>query len=257
MVISQYQQQSKAKPTLALIHGWGVNHKVFSSIEPELAEKFDLLLIDLPGFGNQVQQSIAEYDLESLANVVAEQVPDNAIVCGWSLGGLVALKMAILAPKRYKAIGLIASSPRFVETDNWRGIKPSVLTQFAAELAKNIEQTIARFLAIQAMGAENARSDIKQLKAQLSTMPAPSSQALYAGLDILQDTDLRDQLKSIEIPIKGIFGKLDSLVPYASVQALAGQSCFSHLAIIEKASHAPFVSHKEAFLSHFFDMFEN
>ena len=111
------------------------------------------------------------------------------------------------------------------------------------------EKTIERFLAIQAMGSESARDDIKQLKLLLNQYPAPKEQALSAGLDILQHDDLRAMFAQLTVPIVGIFGRLDALVPYRALKKMQALQPNFDYEVIDKASHAPFISHKEAFIT--------
>ena len=79
--------------------------------------------------------------------------------------------------------------------DEWPGIAPKVLTGFNQMLAGDFRQTIERFLAIQAMGSEHARDDIRQLRHWLAERPAPQFAALEAGLTLLADIDLREPLR--------------------------------------------------------------
>ena len=88
------------------------------------------------------------------------------------------------------------------------------------------------------MGSESARDDIKQLKQLLNQYSAPKIEALSTGLDILQNDDLRDLFAHCPVPIKGVFGRLDALL----------NTEFEY-EVLDKASHAPFISHKSEFLS--------
>jgi pimeloyl-[acyl-carrier protein] methyl ester esterase len=88
--------------------------------------------------------------------------------------------------------------------DEWPGIAPKVLAGFNQMLAGDFKQTIERFLAIQAMGSEHARDDIRQLRHWLAERPAPQLAALEAGLGLLAEVDLRDELTplSLDLPCR-------------------------------------------------------
>ncbi len=124
-----------------------------------------------------------------------------------------------------------------------------MLNNFETQLQTNSAKTIERFLAIQAMGSEHAREDIKQLKALLGTLPEAEAKALAGGLEILKSQDLRDEFSRLQLPTIGIFGRLDSLVPQAAVEKMQVLNPNFKAHTLAKASHAPFISHKEAFLS--------
>ena len=234
------------KPVLVLLHGWGLNHAVWQQLLPQLTEQFSVLTPDLPGFG-LVAYYPEPYSLADVAAIVAEQIPAGSLVLGWSLGGLVATQIALDYPDKVAALALVASSPCFVAGDDWPGMAPLVLSQFAAALAKDVALTIERFLAIQALGSDTARQEIKLLKQALLTLPLPQPAALAGGLTLLAEDDLRPRLAELLMPVAGCFGRLDSLVPVAMVEKLQLLLPQAALTILPKASHAPFISHPAEF----------
>lgn len=235
---------------LVLLHGWGMNQGVWQVILPELEflHSGTLKCLDLPGYGSN-HHCPKPYTLHDAAQQLSEQLQENSTLMGWSLGGLFALYIAKHWPEKVAKVILVASTPFFAEQTDWPGIKPDVLNAFKEQLVTHREKTIERFLAIQAMGSNSAREDIKQLKQLLNEFPAPDNTALTAGLDILQHDDLRDLLRTIQLPIRGIFGRLDALVPYRAISKIKALNNNFEYEVIDKASHAPFISHKEEFLS--------
>ncbi len=235
---------------LVLLHGWGMNQGVWQLVQPELESLYsgNVRSLDLPGFGNSLVCP-SPYTLHDAAVILSEQLKPKSILMGWSLGGLFALYIAKHWPEKVSKVILIASTPFFAECDNWPGIKAKVLTQFKEQLVNHREKTIDRFLAIQAMGSESARDDIKQLKQLLNQYSAPKIEALSTGLDILQNDDLRDLFAHCPVPIKGAFGRLDALVPYKAISEMSVLNTEFEYEVLDKASHAPFISHKSEFLS--------
>lgn len=235
-------------PDLVLLHGWGMNGAVWHGIAQPLAAHYRLHLVDLPGFGNSPLADGSEYSLPWLAEQVAAVLPQKCHLLGWSLGGLVASQLALTQPERCQSLITVASSPCFMARDDWPGIAPKVLTGFNQMLAGDFKQTIERFLAIQAMGSEHARDDIRQLRHWLAERPAPQLAALEAGLGLLADVDLRDALATLSLPWLRVYGRLDSLVPKAVIPLLDERYPASHSLVLEKASHAPFISHPQQFV---------
>lgn len=230
---------------LVLLHGWGLNSAAWQGVLPLLEPYFTVHLIDLPGFGDS--PPLAEHNLKALAHAVLAKAPKEAVWVGWSLGGLVATQAALLEPERVRRLVTVASSPKFAQTQNWPGIAPKVLEQFIASLAGDFKTTIERFLAIQAMGSESARQDIKALKSWLGEKPLPDQRALHDGLMILQHDDLRSQLASLDMPFLAMYGKLDGLVPIATANEVAKLAPECEIYVLDKSSHAPFVTDKEQF----------
>ncbi|WP_394294239.1 pimeloyl-ACP methyl ester esterase BioH [Aeromonas rivipollensis] len=234
---------------LVLLHGWGMNGAVWHGIAQQLSAHYRLHLVDLPGFGNSPLGEGSDYSLPWLAEQVATVLPEKCHLLGWSLGGLVASQLALTRPERLHSLITVASSPCFMAREDWPGIAPKVLAGFNQMLAGDFMQTIERFLAIQAMGSEHARNDIRQLRHWLAERPAPQLAALEAGLGLLADVDLRDELVGLELPWLRIYGRLDSLVPKAAIPLLDERYPESRSLVLEKASHAPFISHPEPFIT--------
>ena len=233
-----------------LLHGWGMSRGVWQLIKPELEFLYSgkVRCLDLPGYGGN-NASLSPYTLHDAAKQVSEQLKPQSVLMGWSLGGLFAIYIAKHWPEKVSKVILVASTPFFAEQLPWAGIKPKVLKQFKEQLLQERSKTIERFLAIQAMGSESARDDVKQLKQLLSQSPPPNNEALSAGLDILQNEDLRELFAQCPVTIRGIFGRLDSLVPYRAIEKMVVLNGDFEYEVIDKASHAPFISHKSEFLS--------
>ncbi|SFD21694.1 pimeloyl-ACP methyl ester esterase BioH [Pseudoalteromonas denitrificans] len=231
------------------LHGWGMNQNVWQLLLTDLKSEISnpIKTLDLPGFGNS--KSCPEpYTFSSVAKKIAEQLSDNSTLVGWSLGGLFAIHIAKYYPEKVSKIILVASSPFFTQNNNWLGIKPDVLQNFMSQLTENSSKTIERFLAIQAMGSPSAKQDIKKLKHILKLSPEPKSIALNAGLNFLLTEDLRPLFTELTIPIYGIFGGLDSLVPIQAVTNMTQLNSNFKAHVFPKASHAPFISHKNEFI---------
>ncbi|MFD2177118.1 pimeloyl-ACP methyl ester esterase BioH [Veronia pacifica] len=230
---------------LILIHGWGMNAAVWQQVIPLLTDRFRVHTLDLPGYGHS--HALSAHTIEEMAHLLLKHSPDKAIWLGWSLGGLVATKAALMAPEKVSGLVTVASSPRFAATKGWRGINPEVLDAFATQLDTDFNATIERFMALQAMGSPTARQDTRWLKDAVLSRPSPDKAALEEGLTALAEVDLREQLSSLTQPMLRIYGRLDGLVPVRvadSVDLLAPES---EKVVFAAASHAPFISEPEAF----------
>ncbi|MCO7191138.1 MULTISPECIES: pimeloyl-ACP methyl ester esterase BioH [unclassified Pseudoalteromonas] len=236
---------------IVLLHGWGMNKQVWqlSAEQLQQAQALPVRAVNLPGFGGAAfPEHIST--LDEVADDIAAQLNNNSVLVGWSLGGLVALNLAHRYPEKVAKLVLVASNPCFVEQPDWPGIKPKVLAGFKQALADDSAKTIERFLAIQAMGSEHARDDIKQLRQLLGQLPAPNSNALSLGLDALQSCDYRTEFGALSQPVFGLFGRLDALVPSDAIERMAALNPQFKAFTFSKASHAPFISHKDEFVTH-------
>ncbi len=243
--MSVYVERRGRGPDLVLLHGWGMNGAVWQGLTPRLEADFRLYLVDLPGFGHSPALP-PHAGLDDWVAAVLGAVPDKAAWLGWSLGGLVATHAALQAPMRVQSLITLASSPRFVAEGDWPGIKPGVLAAFEQQLAEDHRQVVNRFLALQAMGSEHAREDIRQLRDSLAEKPAPNPAALAAGLALLGEVDLRARLQQLQLPMLRLYGRLDGLVPKKAIALVDALLPHSQSHVEPRASHAPFISHPDA-----------
>lgn len=247
MTTSLYWQREGKGDNLVLIHGWGMNGAVWQQSVASLCKHFTVHVVDLPGYGNSAHCH-AE-DLDALAEQVLLEAPDNAIWVGWSLGGLVATQVALRHPERVKKLVTVASSPKFAAEKGWRGIKPAVLKAFTEQLVEDFQATIERFMALQAMGSPSARSDVKRLKKAVLSRPLPNPDSLLAGLRLLADIDLRQELHRLEMPFLRLYGRLDGLVPVKVAIEVKKTLDNSEHYVFPHSSHAPFMTEADDFCS--------
>jgi pimeloyl-ACP methyl ester carboxylesterase len=97
---------------LVLIHGIGHTWRGWKPVLPFLEPRFDVLAVDLPGFGHSAPLPAGtEPTPEALADAVERAMEeagfDQAVLCGNSLGGWIALELA----RRGRATSVVAISP--------------------------------------------------------------------------------------------------------------------------------------------------
>ena len=233
---------------IVLIHGWGLNSAVWQPTMAALSSTVKVINISLPGYGDNIDHSLAPYNLAQVSQLIVNTVQQPAIYLGWSLGGLVATNIALSFPEKVLGLITVASSPSFVEEDLWPGINAAVLANFHRQLAQNAEKTIKNFLKIQAMGSPHIRDDIKNLSQLVMQYPTPTQQTLDQSLMLLEQVDLRECLKEIHLPFLRLYGKLDGLVPRKVLPLIDKLAPLSEVHIFSEASHAPFISEPNEFI---------
>ncbi|GAA0204568.1 pimeloyl-ACP methyl ester esterase BioH [Kangiella japonica] len=235
-------------PDLVLLHGWGLHSGIWELMTEQLSKSYRLHLIDLPGFGRSPLPG-GDYTVELLSEQILKVAPEKAHYLGWSMGGLVTTNIAINHPDRVESLITVSSSPRFVQADDWQhAMKPNIMDSFCRFLEEDYQGTIIRFLAIQAIGSETQKEDIRRLRDTVFIHGMPASRALREGLSLLNDVDFRSQLKDITVPFLRLYGRLDSLVPAKAADEVKKLSPHSQHHVFPKASHAPFLSHTDQFI---------
>ena len=234
-------------PDLVLIHGWGMNVGVWQDVIRQLSPYYCVHWCDLPGYGDNA--TVVATSLNDIVVQLLAQAPVKAVWLGWSLGGIIASQVALTAPQRVTQLITVASSPCFMSRTDWTGIQPRVLANFQTQLVTDFALTIERFLVLQALGSRTAKEDIRQLKAAVLSRPQPQLAALTLGLELLETVDLRQSLTALSQPWLRLYGRLDALVPIKTEPVLSTQYPQSQCYIFTDASHAPFMSHLDEFIT--------
>lgn len=264
---------------LLLIHGWGMHGGMWGSVVERLAEDHCVHVVDLPGHGWSGKDLIGKGEggrgkgegergksdapglpftlpsspcsLDAIVDELSARFEHPLTVCGWSMGGQIALRWAQLEPHKIERLVLVSSTPCFVQQEDWPcAMAAETLAGFAAALTENYAQTLRRFLALQMRGSDNERDLLSSLRVKLFNRGEPDLLALQAGLDILRDSDQRSVLAGIELPTLVMAGERDTLTPLAASQYMAATIKAARLATIKGAAHAPFLSHPEIVIQH-------
>ncbi len=216
---------------LVLFHGWGFDSQIWMKLVPHLAENYQVILVDLPGFGQSTMMS-----WELFKHQLVNQLPRKFAVLGWSMGGLYATRLALEESGRVTHLVNITSSPRFLLDDDWPAVSADLFEQFYQKLLDAPEVTLKEFIALQ-----NVSHDLV-LEHQ------PSEEGLKLGLDILAQWDFRQQLVTFDRPACYMFSRLDPIVPIKLMQAMQSLYPNFNYVFFKRAAHMPFLSHMDLFL---------
>jgi pimeloyl-[acyl-carrier protein] methyl ester esterase len=229
---------------LVLIHGWAMHGGVFTPLVEALSAQCTLYLVDLPGHGHSRDCDLP-LEPATCARAIAEATPPAAWL-GWSMGGLVALQGALDHPHHVHGLAMLCASPRFVSGTDWpHGVDAEVFGQFGRDLDEDYRGTLDRFLALEAMGSDDARTEMRRLRHDVFARGEPDPRVLHEGLDLLERADLRAGLNALDMPSVWIAGHRDRLIPWQAMQWSA-QACGGTFTRIPRAGHAPFIGFADA-----------
>lgn len=97
--------------TLVLLHGFSGTRHAWEGVVGRLpAERYRALALDLPGHGSAAAHRWP-ITFDACVGAVLDQAPDRFVLCGYSLGGRVALHVALAAPERVTKLLLIGANP--------------------------------------------------------------------------------------------------------------------------------------------------
>ena len=237
-----------AGPDLVLLHGWAMHSDIWDGVRDQLARYFRLHLVDLPGHGGSAACETAT--LQCMVEKVAEVLPDDCTICGWSLGGQVSIELALQLPLRVKKLILVSTTPCFINHRDWQwGMDEEMLQLFIKNLKRDYVTTLDRFLSLQVKGSIDTTAVLAKLKASFSHDRELNETSLQAGLQILLTTDLRNKIEEISQPVVLIHGENDIITHPSAARWMHQKLPSSELLMLSNCGHAPFLSHPDQFIT--------
>jgi pimeloyl-ACP methyl ester carboxylesterase len=106
------------------VHGLGATKASFLPTVAALADRYRVIAMDLPGFGDSDKPISAAYDAPYFAGAVEalldELKIERAHLIGNSMGGRVAIEVGLLLPERAERIGLLCPALAWLRDRRWR-----------------------------------------------------------------------------------------------------------------------------------------
>jgi 2-succinyl-6-hydroxy-2,4-cyclohexadiene-1-carboxylate synthase len=193
---------------VVLLHGFGATRRAWDGVIAALdRERYRPLALDLPGHGDTTELRHPLTFDACVAHVLAHS-PERFTLCGYSMGGRVALHVALADPERVARLVLVASTAG-IDSEQERAERRRADHALADELERgSYEQFIARWRA-QPLFAEDpphvaalARED------QRRNRPADLAAALR-GIGTGEMAPLWSRLGELRMPVTVIAGERD------------------------------------------------
>jgi pimeloyl-[acyl-carrier protein] methyl ester esterase len=245
-----YVEINGSGPDLVLLHGWGLNVRVWDGLVGDLRDRYRMIAVDLPGHGKSAWNAGRGTPAEQawLLHSTLASVSNRYSLLGWSLGGQIALDLAAAMPSQIDRLVLVAATPRFAQSPDWPyGMQPAVITKLATQLRQDYRRTVSDFLELQVRGSIEGSGVLDQLRHALFVHGEAQPGALEAGLNTLATSDLRPTLSHVRAPTLVIAGRNDRITAPAASHALAQALPDARYVEMRRAAHAPFLSHRREF----------
>ena len=246
--------RGRGRRDLVLLHGWGMNLRVWDALAESLARRFRVIAIDLPGHGRSDWDGVAYTPAAQTFRVHETLAPltTRYHLLGWSLGGQFALDLAAALPAGVERLILVATTPRFLAGPGWRfGVKEASLERLATRLSADPEEAVRGFIRQQVRGLSKRTTGRvwDRLIGALTHGGAAHPEALKWGLERLRQGDLRMQLSQVRAPTLVIAGQDDRITPPGASRALAAALPKGSFRQLRGAGHVPFLSNRDQFLA--------
>ena len=227
----------KPSAPIVLLHGWGFTPAVWAPLLDALTSL---------GIGrDQISTPALPLHTTGLHNsqqALFDQLPPVAHLVGWSLGGELALSLALAAPERLASLTLISATPCFLNRDTWTAGQPAtLLDDFDQRLAGDPAALLKRFGMLIRHGDTDAARN-RSLHTELQAMHDTNPLRLANGLALLRDIDLRHAVHTLDLPCQLIHGTQDAVTPFAAAEWLQ-PAVGADLHALDGASHALPITH--------------
>jgi len=226
-----FQKSGKGKPVL-LIHGFCETHEIWSEFAEKLSKRFEVFIVDLPGFGDSPLPS-APFSIQDVAGKLIGWIDRENIISpflvGHSLGGYVALAMAKQAQEKMSGLCLFHSTP-FPDNDDRKSNRNKVI-EFVKK--NGVDPFIDTYVPGLFLDKKHpAIPDVYKIARKTS------EKALLAYTVAMRDRPSSiDFLKEFEKPLLTIAGDNDSIISVESVREFGHLAKTSWVHILENTGH--------------------
>ncbi|MES2318458.1 MAG: alpha/beta hydrolase [Pseudomonadota bacterium] len=238
----------RGAPTVVLIHGLGQRaSNDWLPVLPALAKDYQVLMLDLPGFGASARSNtiLTPKKYADLVHwVIARHRPDPVFVVGHSLGAAVALRHSHDYPQQVRRLLLIDAAgilqttvfARYLIKVPEQVTTTPVLGRLAERGSRLVNRVSGRF---QDLTADNAGT----LAALAGSDRArgllyKDNSNINAALGLTNE-DFSPFIRDLKVPVWLLWGEQDPVAPLRTGQALQWLLPQSHLKVLSEVGHVP------------------
>lgn len=231
----------EGKPVLVFSNSLGTDFRIWRDIIVRLAGDFAIITYDKRGHGLS-DAPPAPYTMDDHVNDLAGLLDfldvKNAVICGLSVGGMIAQGLALSRPDLVRALILCDTGHRIGNDDLWNERIATVSRDGIEAIAENI---MMRWF------SKTYRTPDNPYFMGYRNMLVRTPRAGYVGTShALKNADFTKQTPSISVPTLCVVGEEDGSTPPSLVKELAGLIPGAAFEIIEGAGHLPCIEKPEA-----------
>ena len=193
---------------LVLLHGFGGTHRAWGGVVGLLdRERYRPLALDLPGHGDEADTP-RPISFASCVEHVLDASPERFALCGYSLGGRVALHVALAVPERVARLVLIGVNPG-IEEQGERAARRHSDRALADDLERGpYEEFIERWRTQPLFAADPPEVAALAREDQRRNRPDALA-AVMRGLGTGEMQPLWDRLPELGMPVTVLVGERD------------------------------------------------
>lgn len=243
--IVHYEAYGRGQPVI-LLHGWLGSWGYWLNTMEALKGQYRCYALDFWGFGEsgKFRNSYRLNDFVGLVDQFMDRLGiESAPVVGHSMGGTVAILLALSKPRRTKRI-IVVGSPI-------AGNSLNIFLQLAGnpwiaslvwQMPKVLQFGIRLFSPYIVMNDWSMWYEMITRDLSRTTL-----EAFFSSIASLHKTDLRPQLPSVTKPVMGIYGVGDNVVAPSQANVISRSAPISRVKMMSGSRHFPMLDEPEAF----------
>ena len=242
--IVHYEAYGRGQPVI-LLHGWLGSWGYWLNTMEALKNQYRCYALDFWGFGDsgKHRSSYNLSDFVGLVNQFMERLGiEAAPVVGHSMGGTVAISLALAKPERVQR-AIVVGSPVV-------GNSLNIFLRLAGKpwIASVVWQMPALLqLGIKAFSPYVVKDWPIWYKMITRDLSRTTLEAFFLSINSLYKTDLRPQLPGITTPVMGIYGVGDNVVAPTQANIISGSVPVSRVKMMSGSKHFPMLDEPQAF----------
>jgi 2-succinyl-6-hydroxy-2,4-cyclohexadiene-1-carboxylate synthase len=195
--------------TLVLLHGFSGTHRAWDGVVERLdPQRYRPLALDLPGHGAASEHSWPIRFADCVRAVLAA-APERFALCGYSLGGRVALHVALAEPERVSRLCLLAANPG-IEDAAERAQRLAADERLAQRLESEPFEDFIESWRTQPLFAQDPPEVGEMARADQRRNDPLALAAVMRGLSVGAMEPLWDRLGELEMPVTFLAGDRDA-----------------------------------------------
>lgn len=228
-------------PDLVLVHGYTTTSEFWAQEAHRLSEKFRVVRFDLLGHGKSPAPLDAEYTIEAFASdvetLIGELHLENPVLAGLSMGGAIALQVALANPGLVSKLVLVSTTAA--------GVGPDVQAETVLRKISDVGvQEASSEVIRKSFGSTAPPELVSWAEQQVSQTP---EHVAREAIQALGTFNVEDRLSSLRVDTLIVVGSEDIITPPECSQRLHDGILGSKLGMLPGIGHFPMLEDPDLF----------
>jgi len=242
--IVHYEAYGRGRPVI-LLHGWLGSWGYWLRTMEALKDRYRCYALDFWGFGESGKRRDS-YELSDFVDLVDQFMErlgiESAPIVGHSMGGTVAVSLALAKPRRVQRV-IVVGSPIVGDSLNifLRLAGKPWIASVVWQIPKALQFGIKAFSPYL---VDDWPTWYKMITRDLSRT---TLEAFFLSIRSLHKADLRPQLPGITTPVMGIYGVGDNVVAPTQANIITNSVPVSRIKMMSGSRHFPMLDEPQSF----------